>query len=141
MARLAPLSATAEQQAVAGKQNDFPVAPADLKPQVQELMWKQVGIIRNGDELARAQAQLAEWAGQISTSPSPTLTELEAANMCQVGMIMAAAALHRTESRGAHYRTDFPDISGSWRKHVILHRSPADDLAISYRPVEANTTA
>jgi len=140
MAKIQPLSETLQEQAAACEQNHMLAAPADLKPQIQQLMWKQVGIIRNGDELARAQAQLAEWADQISASTSPALAELEAANMCQAGMLMAAAALHRTESRGAHYRTDFPDINGTWRKHVIVHRSPAGDLAVSDRPVDASTT-
>ena len=140
MAELEPLSATAEQQAATGEPNDILAAPADLRPQIQQLMWEQVGIIRDGDGLAEAQAQLAEWAAQISTCLSPPLAELETANMCQVGLLMASAALHRTESRGAHYRSDFPDTSARWRKHVILRRSPAGDLAISSRPIEANAT-
>jgi len=145
MAQTEPLAAASEEQAVAGEQNHILTAPAQLKPQIQQLMWKQVGIIRNGDDLARAQAQLAEWADQISASPGPALAELEAANMCQAGMLMAAAALHRTESRGAHYRTDFPDTNKAWRKHVIVHSSPAGDspagdLAVSDRPVDASTT-
>jgi len=139
MAELEPLSAAAEQQAAASKQNHILAAPADLKPQIQELMWKQVGIIRDGDSLSAAQRQLEEWSRQIAPSSSPALAELEAANMCQAGLLMAAAALHRTESRGAHYRTDFPDTNGAWCKHVIMHRSPAGDLAISDRPVESNS--
>jgi len=140
MAQSAPLSAAAEQQAAASKQNRFPVAPADLKSQIQQLMWKQVGIIRDGDSLAIALRQLEEWSRQIAPSSSPALAALEAANVCQAAMLMAAAALHRTESRGAHYRTDFPDINGTWRKHVILRRSPEGDLAILDRPVDASTT-
>ncbi len=140
MAEIAPLATDLEQQAAAGQQNHIPAAPADLKPQIQQLMWKQVGIIRDGDGLARAQAQLEEWSKRIAVSHSPALAELEATNMCQVGMLMAAAALHRTESRGAHYRTDFPDTSKAWQKHVIVRRSPAGDLAVSGRPVDASTT-
>ncbi len=140
MAQTEPFAVASEEQAAACKQNHIPAAPADLKPQIQQLMWKQVGIIRDGDGLGRAQAQLAEWADQISASTRPTLPEIEAANMCQVGMLMAAAALHRTESRGAHYRTDFPDTDKTWRKHVLVHRSTAGGLTISDRPVESNTT-
>ncbi len=140
MAQIEPLLAISEEQAAACEQNHIPAAPGDLKPQIQQLMWKQVGIIRDCDSLAIAQEQLEEWSRQIAPSNSPALDELESANMCQVGMLMAAAALHRTESRGAHYRTDFPDTNEAWRKHVIMHKSLAGDLAISDRPVESNTT-
>ena len=99
-------------------------------------MWQKVGIIRSGDGLSQAKAQLTQWTEQIELRASGPLAELEAANVCQVSMLMAAAALHRTESRGAHYRTDFPSTSAEWQKHVMVRKSPSGELLVSDRPVD-----
>ncbi len=136
MAEMGLLSADAQRRAAGHNQVGVYAAPAELKQLIPDLMWERVGIIRTDDDLAQARRQLAQWAEQVELASQPTLAELEAANMCQAAMLMATAALHRTESRGAHYRTDFPDISKQWRKHVILRRRPSGELIISDRPVD-----
>jgi L-aspartate oxidase len=42
--------------------------------------------------------------------------------MVQAGRMMAEAALLREESRGAHYRTDFPETEDAWRRHIVFRR-------------------
>ncbi len=135
MADIEQLSAAAQQEAAEHDPTRVCAASAELKRQIQELRWQNVGIIRSGDGLSQAKAQLAQWAEQIQLRACASLDELEAANLCQVGMLMAAAALHRTESRGAHYRTDFPDTSGEWQKHVMVRKSPTGELLVSDRAV------
>ena len=85
---------------------------------LQQLMWDSVGLARNGDGLAHAAATLRGWAAAAPYSDDPSSHEL--ANLALVGWLMAEAALRRTESRGAHYRTDFPEPSTDWERHVAL---------------------
>ncbi len=85
---------------------------------LQQLMWDSVGLARNGDGLAHAAATLRGWAAAAPYSGDPPSHEL--ANLALVGWLMAEAALRRTESRGAHYRTDYPEPSTDWERHVAL---------------------
>ncbi len=75
--------------------------------QLQDLMWKDVGIVRAGSGLKKAISRLEEIGQQISKPRSRR--EYEARNLQIAGLLVARSALAREESRGAHYRTDFPD--------------------------------
>ena len=87
---------------------------------LQELLWDKVGIIRDGDGLAQAAETLADWERRL---PAPIdRNGYELAGMITMGRLMAEAALLRQESRGAHFRTDFPDRSPAWRRHVVFTR-------------------
>ena len=46
----------------------------------------------------------------------------ELANMVTAGELMATAALIREESRGAHYRTDYPEPRDEWARHIVFRR-------------------
>ena len=81
-------------------------------------MWQHAGLIRDADGLAAARERLAHlllWppAGQ-------TPYTLETANLTLAGRLLVGAALARRESRGAHYRTDYPETSPAWRCHINL---------------------
>ena len=76
--------------------------------ELQTLMWDSVGIERTGEGLEAAANQLRHWSGQSSS-----VHELETANLLAIAQVMVAAALAREESRGAHYREDYPETSGS----------------------------
>jgi L-aspartate oxidase len=94
----------------------FSPSPADL----QSLMWESVGILRHGSNLQCGLTTMANWA---KTLPAPHLqAEHELANMLLVGRLMSAAALQREESRGAHYRLDFPADCEAWRRHIVFRR-------------------
>ena len=69
-------------------------------------MWGQVGVIRSGESLIRACAQLALVAARRATVFSAAALEVK--NMVQVAQCVAEAALWRENSIGAHYRSDFP---------------------------------
>jgi len=53
-------------------------------------------------------------------SEAKNIAEMELRNMLLVGQLICEAALMRTESRGAHYREDYPAASERWVKHIIL---------------------
>jgi L-aspartate oxidase len=87
---------------------------------LQKLMWDHVGIVRDGAPLAEATAQLGAWSAAMPAPDDRSSHEL--ANMLLAGHLMAQAALLREESRGAHYRTDFPAPSEEWRRHLTFRR-------------------
>jgi L-aspartate oxidase len=87
--------------------------------QIQDLMWQDVGIVRNGAGLSRALQQLEEVAPRIARPH--TRRACEARNLHLVGRLVARCAFAREESRGAHYRTDFPAHNdGRFLKHSII---------------------
>ena len=98
-----------------------PISLLDL----QSLMWGSVGIVRSGDQLASALAELIRWQGSLQ-QPASDRESWETANAVLVGRLMAEAALIREESRGSHYRTDFPQESESWLGHIVLQRPERD---------------
>jgi L-aspartate oxidase len=90
---------------------------------LQRLMWDKVGIVREGSGLREATAQLAGWS--LGMSPPHDRQSHELANMVLAGSLMAEAALAREESRGAHYRTDFPEPRDDWRRHIVFRKADA----------------
>jgi L-aspartate oxidase len=89
---------------------------------LQELMWNSVGIIRSGENLTGAVKQLSRWfiEGSESEENDPKAVELRLMVIC--ALLISTTALIRTESRGTHYRVDYPAESGDWLKHVLFQR-------------------
>lgn len=88
---------------------------------LQDLMWEHVGIEREGSGLAQALARLAVWrAAPVQGSSERERQELE--GMLLTAHLLANAALIREESRGAHFRTDYPESDPAWRKVIVQHR-------------------
>jgi L-aspartate oxidase len=85
---------------------------------IQDLMWQDVGIARNAQGLYSAIERLQEMIPRLGHPH--TRRAWEALNLCQAGLLVARCALAREESRGAHYRTDFPAPDDSrFLKHSI----------------------
>jgi L-aspartate oxidase len=83
---------------------------------LQRLMWDAAGLSRNGPDLERALAQLKLWK-------APTVTDAKAAedaNLLVVARAVMSSALARQESRGGHYRTDFPDSDPAQARHSAV---------------------
>ncbi|QHN04877.1 L-aspartate oxidase [Granulicella sp. WH15] len=82
--------------------------------ELRALMWRDAGLLRDGEGLRRAKVRLAEMA---QTCPhGMTRREIEARNLLTVATVMVECALAREESRGAHFRSDFPE-----HKPVAVH--------------------
>jgi L-aspartate oxidase len=91
-----------------------------LRSSLRRTMWGQVGVIRSGESLIRACAQLSRWS-QLVTQPFASRVALEVKNMVQVAQCVAEAALWRENSVGAHYRSDFPEARrAGWQQHSRL---------------------
>jgi succinate dehydrogenase/fumarate reductase flavoprotein subunit len=81
-----------------------------IKNRVQEVMWRKVGLIRRADDLRSAIEELAAMAGEKINERTRNLVTL--------AKLMAEAALGREESRGGHFREDFPARDDErWRVH------------------------
>lgn len=85
---------------------------------LQSLLWDKVGIVRDFEGLYQAALILAGWQN-ILPHPVDRLS-YELNSMIINARLMAEAALIRQESRGAHYRSDFPNTSKEWQKHIII---------------------
>ena len=111
-----PLPVASAEDAPAGSSAEIEAAWRE----VQELMWRDVGISRDGRGLDEAVARLGEIRDAIPRSGAPR-QELELANLATVAGLVATAAKARTESRGGHFRSDFPTHDDrDWRRHIIL---------------------
>ena len=93
-----------------------------LRSSLRRTMWGQVGVIRSGESLIRACAQLSRWA-QLVTQPFASRAALEVKNMVQVAQCVAEAALWRENSVGAHYRSDFPEAKRPDGNNTVAYRA------------------
>ena len=87
---------------------------------LQQLLWDKVGIIRDKQNLTKAADILAAW--QKSLVPPTDRPSYELNNLVLTGRLVTEAALLREESRGAHFRSDFPQSSSQWQHHIIFTR-------------------
>src|ERR1041385_5289676 len=86
---------------------------------VQQLMWNKVGIVRSRQSLTEAVEQLQASAQELP--PETSRRNCEARNIHTTALLIARSALARLESRGAHYRTDYPEYDdGKFKKHSIV---------------------
>ena len=88
---------------------------------LQALNWSNVGIIRSKEGLEEAASVFAAW-GEVAPEGGDR-AERELANMVTLGRLMAESALAREESRGAHFRTDFPETSEEWLRHTVFMKA------------------
>jgi len=100
-------------------QRQLPQAvPAPSLSALQQLHWDKVGIIRNKESLTEAADILAAWQKSL---PQPTdRPSHELNNLVLTGRLVTEAALLREESRGAHFRSDFPQTSPQWQRHIVF---------------------
>jgi L-aspartate oxidase len=90
-----------------------------LRLETQHLMESNVGIVRDGQRLSAAVTRLCEI---LAALPAPTSRRrAEARNIAESGLAIARSAMARTESRGGHYRSDFPARDDAhFRKHSVM---------------------
>jgi L-aspartate oxidase len=95
-------------------------APGRIRRGLQDLAWQRMGIIRDEAGLRQALAEIAGFEAERDCTLE-TVEDLETANLLTVARLVATAALTRTESRGAHRRSDYPqpDDAG-WLRHICL---------------------
>ncbi len=86
---------------------------------VQKMMWQHVAVVRDGKVLKQVVADLTALDPQLPKAGDRRA--YEAANILQTGLLIARSALARQESRGAHYRLDFPfKDDRKFAKHSVV---------------------
>jgi L-aspartate oxidase len=89
---------------------------------VRDLMWRHAGLVRSGQSLQPLVERLSGWRAAVARARAAAAGDREmrrVASLVTVGLLIARAALRRDESRGGHFREDFPrrdDIN--WRKRI-----------------------
>jgi len=105
--------------------------PSILRP-LRELMSASAGVLRTGTGLAGATAGLAALGRHGCDKPDAE--SWQATNLHQVATALVAAALARQETRGSHWREDYPEASEDWRGHLITSLT-ASGLESTFEPV------
>jgi L-aspartate oxidase len=103
-----------------------PRAPASTalptENEVRDLMWRRAGLVRAGEGLQHAVARLTSWWSAVEDTVARSehdRTFRRIVSIVTVGLLIARAALRREESRGGHFRADFPRHDDlHWKLHV-----------------------
>jgi L-aspartate oxidase len=90
---------------------------ADVKNSLRALMWRNVGITRKAHDLKQAVEQIRFWQRYVMDKQFDNPQGWELQNMLTVCLLIAQSALARKESRGVHFRNDYPDTDDEHFKH------------------------
>jgi len=103
------------------------VSIKDMIRDLKTLMWYNVGIIREKNELEEALKRLREPVPQTAAeNPDDLIKLLEFRNMRLIAEMVCIAAIQRTESRGSHYRVDYREENNlQWLKNILFRKGDA----------------
>ena len=105
------------------------INPIEMKKEIQQLMWEKVSIVRNEQNLKSALERLLEMKEELKDLDvddrtqfnESLLTALEVINMVEICILIVKSAILRRESRGAHFREDFPETNDNlWKKSIVM---------------------
>jgi succinate dehydrogenase / fumarate reductase flavoprotein subunit len=128
-----------ERGAAGGAEN-----PYQIQDDLQDLMQEQVGIVRQESEMKRALEGLERLKGRARRAGvrgnreynGGWHTALDLPSMLTVSEAIARAAIERTESRGAHFREDFPHKDAELGNvNILVHRDPDGSMVVTRRPI------
>ncbi len=106
------------------------IKPKEFKNNIKKLMWEKVSIVRDEKTLNEALAELQKMqkdlenldVGNQRQYNADLVTALEVINMVELCILIVKSAILRRESRGAHYRSDFPESKNEWKKSIIINK-------------------
>jgi len=100
-----------------------PLDLVDIRNSLKSLMWRQCGVRRDADGLQDATENIERWCRYVLARQFDDPTGWELQNMLALARLMIHAATLREESRGSHFRNDFPQIDDvHWNRHLIFRR-------------------
>jgi fumarate reductase flavoprotein subunit len=117
----------------------------ELRERLLDTMWNDVGVIRDREGLDRAAAALADIHAELLATGIPEAERafnmgwhdwLNLRSLCEISRVITLAARQRENSRGAHYRSDFPQEGDLASSRFTVVRQGADGLDIAEQPVE-----
>ena len=107
------------------------IYPHQIKTELMEIMWEKVAIIRNENGLKSALKKIDELKSKSRNMHVPEgrgfnknlLDALEIENMLTVASLVTQSAILRRESRGSHYREDYPERDERWNRSIVLNKN------------------
>ncbi len=114
---------------------------ADVRSSLRSVMWRHVGIERTGDRLSEVQEMFDFWARYTLDKIFDDRSGWEVQNMLLAGALMNRAARWRTESRGVHFRRDYPDLCEAMRVHDLWVRGAAEPTLVPVRKTDSAVTS
>jgi len=115
-----------------------------IRDRLLDVMWDDVGVLRDADGLSRAQQELASLKTELHASGLADSNRvfnlswhdwLNLNSLIEVSEVIAAAALSRENSRGAHYREDFPQVGSLEDSYFTVAHSDQERLSVERQPV------
>ncbi len=95
----------------------------DIRNSLRSLMWRNVGIMRKGERLAETRDIFNFWGRYVMDKEFFDPAGWEIQNMLTASLLIVECAFNRTETRGVHFREDFPDPDEAWIRHQVIQRS------------------
>jgi len=95
---------------------------ADIRNSLRALMWRHVGVERTGESLAEALDAVEGWCRYVLPRQFADPQGWQLQNMLAVARLMIRGAIERRETRGVHFRADFPQAADRWLGHVSWRR-------------------
>ena len=109
---------------------------ADIRNSLQSLMWRQVSVERSGEQLAEALEAVEGWCRYVLPRQFSDPEGWQLQNMLQVARLMIASAVVREETRGVHFRSDYPNPSDAWLAHVAWRRGKPSPQIVPWAVTE-----
>jgi fumarate reductase (CoM/CoB) subunit A len=105
------------------------IKPLEFKNRIKNLMWEKVSIVRDEKNLNEALKELNQMKKDLdklnvsykSQYNTELVTALEVINMVEICILIVKSAILRRESRGAHYRSDFPESNDMWKRSIVMN--------------------
>ena len=96
---------------------------SDILNSLRSLMWRNVGIVRQGERLTETLEIIDFWGRYVLDKEFYDPAGWQVQNMLTAAQIVSECALRRTETRGVHYREDFPETDPIWQRHQSVRRT------------------
>lgn len=104
--------------------DELPLDLEDIKSSLKSLMWRNMGVQRHENELREALEIVGNWQKYVLFRQFENSDGWELQNLLTVAHVMILAAMQRCESRGVHFRLDYPAVDDKeWMKHVCFQGS------------------
>lgn len=113
--------------------------PGRMRQKLQKIMWDNVGIVRNGEDIEKGLEALRRLQTKVNGVRTKCrsrhwnrqwLEALELQHMIRTAELIAVSALERKESRGSHFRKDYPSTDPAWLRNVIVSKDSGGGIGV-----------